>query len=398
MPDPGTIDVQRLRAETPGLTERIHLNHAGSSPSPTPVLRRVVEHLELEAAIGGYEAAEQQAGAMEDVYRSVATLLGAEPSEVALTQSASDAWERAFWALPLVEGDVVLTSRSEYVSNALSLLLARERRGIRVEVVPDDEWGQLDVAALAARLDDPAVRLVAVSHVPSQGGLVNPAPEIGALCRAAGVPFLLDACQSVGQLPTLVQDLGCDLLSATGRKYLRAPRGTGFLYVRDGFLEQMAPASIDAGSAIWTAPDRYELMPGARRFEGWERSWAGLLGLGAAVDYALDVGLEAIAGRVGPMADGFRAGLEVIPGVHVHDLGRRRCGIVTFTIDGHRPEDLRRSLAAAGVNVWTTPAFSAQFDLPSRGLDEVVRASLHYTTTGDELERVLALVAGATAT
>ena len=165
------------------------------------MLRRVVEHLELEAEIGGYEAAEQRADAMEGVYRSVAALLGASPSEVALTQSESDAWERAFWALPLAEGDVVLTSRAEYVSNALSLLLARERRGIRVEVVPDDEWGQLDVTALAARIDDPAVRLVAVSHVPSQGGLVNPAPEIGALCRSAGVPFLLDACQSVDNSP-----------------------------------------------------------------------------------------------------------------------------------------------------------------------------------------------------
>ena len=388
-----SIDVERVRADTPAFAEFIHLNHAGASPCPQPVLHTVVEHLELEAAVGGYEAAERRAADLAGVYRSVARLLGAAPEEVALTQSATDAWVRAFWSLPLRAGDVVLTGRAEYVSNALALLDARERRGIRVEVLPDDQWGQLDVGALADRLDDPAVALVALTHVPTQGGLVNPAAEVGRLCRSAGVPFLLDACQSVGQLPARVDELGCDLLSATGRKYLRAPRGTGFLYVRSELLERLRAPFPDAGSAVWTAPGRFEPVAGARRFEAWERSWAALLGLGTAVDYALDLGLEAIEARVVTLAERLRQHLAAIDGVAVHDRGRRRCGIVTFTVVGRDAAGVRAALAAERVHVWTTSAASARFDLPSRGLDEMVRASVHYTTTDDELERVVEMVA-----
>lgn len=387
-----SIDVARVRADTPAFEHLVHLNHAGASPPPAPVLRTVVEHLELEAAIGGYEAAERRSDAMEDVYRSVARLLGASAGEVALVQSATDAWERAFWSLPLGAGDVVLTSRAEYVSNALTLLVARERRGIEVEIVPDDDTGQIDLGALARRLEGPPVALVSATHVPTQGGLVNPVAEIGALCRAAGVVFLLDACQSAGQLPTHVDELGCDLLSATGRKFLRAPRGTGFLYVRSEMVERMRPTVVDAGSAIWTGPETYELMPGARRFESWERSWAGLLGLGAAVDYALDLGIDAIAERVTGLGARLREGLAALDRVTVRDLGEHRCGIVTFTVDGHAPERIRRELAASSVNVFTTSAVSAQFDLPRRGLDEMVRASVHYTTTEDEIDRTVELV------
>ena len=386
------IDVDRVRADTPGLTRRIHLNHAGASPSPQRVLDTVIDHLRLEAEIGGYEAAAARADAVDGTYRSVARLLGCDRAEIALATSATAGWEQAFWSLPWSSGDVVLTSHAEYVSNALSLLLARDRLGIEIRVVPDDEFGQFDVHVLERMLEDPAVALVAVTHVPTQGGLVNPAAAIGVRCRAAGVPFLLDACQSVGQLPTRVDDLGCDLLSATGRKYLRAPRGTGFLYVRAAMLDAMSPVFADAGSATWTGPTTYEFAAGATRFESWERSVAGVLGLGAAVDYALDLGLEAIGARIGPLAERLRGGLDAVPGVTVRDRGRQRCGIVTFTVDGHDPEDVRTELAGQDVSVWVTSAAQARFDLDERGIETMVRASLHYTTTDDELDRVTGLV------
>ena len=393
----GSIDVDRVRADTPGLARRIHLNHAGASPSPRPVLDATIDHLRREAEIGGYEAAAEQADAVAATYTSVARLLGCHPSEVALTTSATTAWEQAFWSLRWNPGDVVLTSHAEYVSNALSLLLARDRAGVEVRLVPDDPSGQLDADALGPMLEDPAVALVAVTHVPTQGGLVNPAAAIGARCRAAGVPFLLDACQSVGQLPTRVDELGCDLLSATGRKYLRAPRGTGFLYVRTSMLDRMSPARADAGSADWTSAATYRFVDGAKRFETWERSIAGVLGLGAAVDYALDLTLDAIAARIGPLADGFRDRLGAVPGVTVQDRGRQRCGIVTFTVDGHDPDEVRDALAGEAVNVWVTHAGQARFDLDDRGITTMVRASLHYTTTDDELDRVTDLVAAVAA-
>jgi selenocysteine lyase/cysteine desulfurase len=277
------------------------------------------------------------------------------------------------------------------VTNVLNLLVARDRFGVEVRVVDDDAQGRIDLGSLERHLEDPAVRLVAVSHVPTQGGLVNPAEEVGRRCRAAGVPFLLDACQSAGQLPLDVDDLGCDVLTATGRKYLRGPRGTGFLWVRTELAERSTP--LGSAGADWTGPDRYRFPSGAARFEGFERSVAGVLGLGAAVDYALDLGLDAVEERVTMLAEHLRAGLADIPGVTVRDRGVRRCGIVTFTVDGIDPTAVRDSLAGDAVHVWTTSASFARIDLGARGIDEMVRASVHYLNTIDELDRTLGLVA-----
>jgi cysteine desulfurase/selenocysteine lyase len=374
--DDAGIDVDRVRADTPATVERILLNHAGSSPSPQPVLDVVIGHLRDEARLGGYEAAAARADDIDRARRSIATLVGGRPEEVAFATSATDAWEAAFWSFPWSAGDVVLTCRSEYVTNVVNLLVARDRFGVEVKVVDDDGHGAIDLDVLARELEDPAVRLVALSHVPTHGGLVNPAEEVGRRCRDAGVPFLLDACQSAGQLPLDVDELGCDVLTATGRKHLRGPRGTGFLWVRSDLVERLSP--LGSGGALWTGPTSIEVPRGAARFEGYERSMAGVLGLGAAVDYALDLGLDAIAARVGALAEHLRERLSSLPGVVVHDRGARRCGIVTFTVDGWAPADVRARLAEERVQVWTTDVGVARIDLGSRGIDEMVRASVHY--------------------
>jgi selenocysteine lyase/cysteine desulfurase len=287
----------------------------------------------------------------------------------------------AFYGLGLGPGDRVLTGNDEYASNVLAFLHV----GAEVVVVPDDESGQIDVAALERLIDD-RVKLIAVTHVPTNGGLVNPAAAIGRVARAAGIPFLLDACQSVGQLPLDVEALQCDMLSATGRKYLRGPRGTGFLYVRRTMLERLHPPMIDLHAATWTAPYRYELRPGARRFENWESYVAGRIGLGVAVDYARALGIEAIAARVTGLAETLRARLGEIPGVAVRDLGRTRCGIVSFTA-GDNPEGLRRALRARGINTSVSARASTRFDMDRRGLDRINRASVHFYYTEDEIDR-----------
>ena len=386
------LDVDALRRDTPSLLERVHLNHAGASPSPGSVVERVVEHLRLEAEIGGYEAAATVADELDGVHASVARLLGASAGEVALCDSASSAWLRAFLALPLRAGDVVLTCRSEYVTNALALLRAERTLGITVEVLPDDEHGQVDVDALARRLDVGPVALVSLVHVPTQGGLVNPAERAGAACRAAGVPLLLDACQSVGQLPTRVDELGCDILTATGRKFLRGPRGTGFLWVRSDLLDRLDPVLLDSQGAVWTGDRSYELAPGSQRFESFERNLAGLLGLGRAVEYALDLGIDAIAERIVALGTTLRDALGSLDGVEVHDRGERRCGIVTFTVEGRTPEEVQRLLAERRVQVWTANVAYARIDLGARGLESMVRASVHVTTTSDEIDRTVGLV------
>ena len=384
--------MDRARSLTPGCEHVLHLNHAGASLLPQPVLDAVVAHLQMEGRIGGYEAGEVATPQVERTYAALAELLGAHPSEIALMDSATRAWDMAVYSLPIEPQDRVLISRAEYGSNAIALLQLKRRTGCQLVLVDDDAHGQIDLEALERELAADHTAMVSLVHVPTQGGLVNPAVEVGNLCREAGVLFVLDACQSVGQLPVDVGELGCAILAGNGRKFLRGPRGTGFLYMRSELIPLVEPVMLDLHAATWTAPDRYEVRADARRFEMWEHDVAARIGLGVAVDHALSWGIDAIADRNRGLAEGLRRRLEDIPGVTVHDKGQQRCAIITFTVEGVAPEDVKARLRADAVNVSTTMATSAQLDLRNRGLDSLVRASVHYTTTEEELDRFADLI------
>jgi selenocysteine lyase/cysteine desulfurase len=234
---------------------------------------------------------------------------------------------------------------------------------------------------------DERVKLIAITHVPTNGGLVNPAAAIGAVAREAGVLYLLDACQSAGQMPLSVEEIGCDMLSATGRKYLRGPRGTGFLYVKKSILEELEPPLLDLHAAEWTARDEFEIRRDARRFENWETNFAGKIGLGVAVDYALDFGIEEIWTRVQSLAATLRYRLRDIRGIQVTDIGEEKCGIVTFTIDGKEPKRFREEIRKQGINVWSSSREYTRLDMEQRNLESVVRASVHYYNSDDEIAR-----------
>ena len=242
-------------------------------------------------------------------------------------------------------------------------------------------------------LDD-RVRLIAINHVPTNSGLINPAADVGRVARAHGVPYLLDACQSVGQMPVDVDGIGCDILSATSRKFLRGPRGAGFLYVRRSMLERLEPVTLDLHGARWVASDRYETVPDARRFELWERSPALVLGMGRAAAYAMDVGLDDVWERVSRLACLLRASLSSIPGVTVHDIGSVRGAIVTFTVDGHGADAVKAALRGRSINVSIVTPGAARFDMEARDLPDLVRASVHYFNTEDEIARLVDVVAG----
>ena len=382
------IDVAAVRADTPGADHHVHLNTCGASLMPRPVLDAVTRHLQREALLGGYEAADSVAGEVEAVYDSVARLLGCGRDEVALVENATRAWDMAFYALRFGPGDRILTTTAEYASNFIAFLQVAKRTGAVVEVVPDDASGQLDVAALEAMMDE-HVKLVAITHVPTNGGLVNPAAAIGRVTRAHGVPFLLDACQSAGQLPLDVEAMGVDMLSATGRKFLRGPRGTGFLYVRRGLVQDLEPPFLDLLSATWTTPDGFEIRADARRFENFERNVAGLLGLGVAVDYALALGVDAIAARLAELAGRLREGLAALPGVVVRDLGEQPCAIVSFTCEGHEPDAVVAAMRARGFAISASPSRQTLLDMQRRGLPRVLRTGLHCFNTEDEVARFL---------
>ena len=386
-----TLDLARARAETPGVRTVVHLNNAGAALMPAPVLAATIGHLERESAIGGYEAHAEADAAIEATYAKAAGLIGARADETAFIENATRAWDMAFYGLAFAAGDRILTGAHEYVSNYLAYLQVARRTGAVIEVIPNDESGQVSVEALE-RMIDRRVKLIGLTHVPTNGGVVNPAAAVGRVARAAGIPYLLDACQSVWQMPIDVDVIGCDMLSTTGRKYLRGPRGTGFLFVRRDFLERIEPPMIDTHAAAWPARGTYELRPDTRRFENWETSYALRLGLSAAIDYATGFGLEAIYARVQALADGFRQQLAGIPGVTVRDLGRERCGIVTFTLDGNPAEDVKAALAAVGINVSTTTVNGTRVDMEQRGLTSMTRASVHYYNSEDEVTRAVAAV------
>jgi len=385
------IDLARARAETPACERLLHFNNAGASLMPLSVLEAVKRHLDREAAIGGYEAAEEAQDRHEAVYDSVARMLNCAREEVALVENATVAWQLAFHSLALGPGDRVLTATSEYASNYIAFLQLQRRRGIEIAAVPDDADGALDVEALE-RMIDGRTKLIAITHVPTNGGLVNPAAAIGRVARDHGIPYLLDACQSVGQMPIDVAAIGCDFLSATGRKYLRGPRGTGFLYVRRALLERVEPPFIDLQGARWVAPDRYELRSDARRYENWENYVAGQLGLGVAVDYALGWSLETIETRVTSLAASLREALGGIGGIVLRDLGRHRCGIVSFTLDGVGARDIVARLRGQAINASGSSPSSTLLDATRRGLPDLVRASVHYYNSEAEIERFAAAI------
>ena len=380
-----TIDVAKVRRETPGVLHRIHLNNAGSGLMPQLVLDAMLGYLTREAEIGGYEAANEAAAELDGVYDSVARLLGASRGEIALTENATVAWQLAFYALSFQPGDRILTARAEYAANYVAFLQVSRRTGAMIEVIPDDADGVLDPEALEKMIDE-RVKVIAITWVPTNGGLRNPAAAVGEIARRHGVIYLLDACQAVGQMPTRVDELGCDILTATGRKFLRGPRGTGFLYVRRDLMLTMEPPMIDHFAAPWVTPDRYELRADARRFETWENNYAARLGLGCAVDYALQLGLDDIEARCNMLSTLLREGLRASPGIVIHDLGRHPVSIVSFSVEKCDPTALKAELSQLGYNVSVSAPSSTLLDATARHLPAVVRASPHYYNTDDEID------------
>jgi selenocysteine lyase/cysteine desulfurase len=387
------LDIKRLRSETPGCDQRIHLNNAGAALMPAPVVQAIQDHILLESRIGGYEAADARQDAMLGAYQSVADLIGTQPRNIAFTENATASFSLALSSLPLARGDVILTTRNDYASNQIQLLSLQARTGVRIIRAPDRSAGGVDVQAMAERIHGERVRLVCVTHVPTNSGLVQDVRAIGAACRDAGVLYLVDACQSIGQLPLDVADLGCDFLSASARKYLRGPRGAGFLYVSDRALEQgLEPLFIDMRGADWIGEDHYRAVADAKRFENWESAWALVLATGEAARYATALGVEAISRRVIGLGQRVREQLGSIDRVRVLDRGSELCGIVSVAIEGRDPGELVTALRARGINTSAQQREYALLDYDDKRVTASLRISPHYYNTEEEIDQALSAI------
>jgi cysteine desulfurase/selenocysteine lyase len=389
----GAIDVEAERAATPGCASVAHLNNAGAALPTAATVDAMVGHLRLESERGSYEAAAMVADRLSGLRSSAAFLLGADAGDVVITGSDTQSWSKALWGFVLGggigRGERMLADRIAYDSHYLGLLQVCELTGATIEVVPSTGDGTIDLDALTSALGSGRVALASLTHIGTHRGLINPVEEAGAACRQAGVPFFLDACQSVGQLPVDVERIGCDVATATGRKWLRGPRGTGLLFVRAAFAERLQPPGIGWSGALWEDGDHYHLRPGTDRFLDFEVPIGAHIGLGVAIDHALTLGLDAIATRVDALGEQLRSELVEIDGVEVHDGGTRRSGIVTFTSAGVAPATLVAAASAAGINVSVSEAPWARLDMLAPNPTSVVRASPHYYNNEEELDRLV---------
>ena len=381
------VDLARWRAETPGCAARVHLNNAGASLMPAVVKDAITGFLGRESLEGGYEAADAAAVEVAQVYAAIAALVGARPRNIAIVTSATHAFAQALSAFDFAAGDAILTTNADYVSNQLMYLALARRQGVRVVRAPDAPEGGVDVDAFAGLLARERPRLAAVTWIPTNSGMIQPAEELGRHCREAGVPFLLDACQAVGQLPIDVGALQCDYLTTTARKFLRGPRGIGFLVASDAALARGdAPLLLDMRGARWTEADTYALVADARRFEQWEFPYALVMGLGAAARYALEVGVPRAAQRAHALAAHARARISVLPGVRSLDRGAQLSAIATFAVEGRSGRDLMLALRDQGINTSAQSRGDALIDLDRKGVDSLLRVSPHYFNTEDEVE------------
>ncbi len=378
-------EIQQLRTETKGTTQRIHFNNAGASLPPDVVVETVVNYLNEEAMYGGYEAEDKYKEQLENTYTLIARLINADIDEVAIVENASIAWGLAFNGIDFKKGDVIITSEMEYVTNLIGFLNAKKTHGIEVKVIPNDAHGNFSLPALEDAIS-PETKLIAITHIPSAAGSMIPIVEIGKIAYKHGILYLVDACQSAGQLPVDVKEINCDMLSVTGRKYLRAPRGTGFLYVRKGIQDKLKPTFIDGHSIEWVSEEDYKLRNDGRRFELYEKNRALTLGLGKAIDYALNIGVDRIWQRIQLLASQMRQQLESIDGITVHDIGDQKCGIVTFSVKGIDSFLLKNKLAAQHINVSVGLARSTFIYMNKHHLASIVRASVHYYNTEEEIK------------
>jgi len=360
---------------------------------PEPVIRTIQDHITLESRIGGYEAAEARHDAVQAAYQSVAELVGTQPENIAFTENATASYIQALSSIPFERDDVILTTRNDYASNQIQFLSLQARMGVQVLRAPDQVEGGVDVQAMAELIRRHRPKLVSVSHIPTNSGLVQDVGAVGSVCRDEGILYMVDACQSIGQMPVDVHELGCDFLTASSRKYLRGPRGAGFLYVSDRGLERgLEPLFIDMRGADWIAEDRYRAVRDAKRFENWEFAWALVLATGEAARYATAVGLEKIQDRVWALSGRLREALGAIDKVRVLDHGRELCGIVSASIDGWDPGELVVALRDRRINTSAQTRVYAVIDYDKKGVTASLRISPHYYNTEKEIDQTVSAI------
>lgn len=380
------IDLAKVRNETPGCSQKIHFNNAGASLMPNVVVEAIQKYIALEATTGGYETEDLKAKEIKGFYESLGLLINCQPGNIAFTSSATNSFARALSCIPFREGDSILLANEDYISNQLAFLSLQKRFGLKIIRAASLPEGGVDVKDMKRLMDIHHPKLVSLTHVPTNTGLVQPIEEVGKLCRERNLLYLVDACQSVGQLPIDVKNIHCDFLSATFRKFLRGPRGAGFLFVSDNVLKQnLEPMFIDMRGAHWMEVNHYVPQADASRFEDWEFPYALLMGSKVGVDYALSIGIENIENRNKMLRTIIREGIAAIPTLRLLDKGKRLSSIVTLQIPKWKPVEFMEALRKRNINTSISYREYGLIDFTNKGVDWALRISPHYFNTEEEI-------------
>jgi selenocysteine lyase/cysteine desulfurase len=381
----------RWRADTPAaLAGRVHLNNAGAALMPAPVYDEIARHLRLEMSCGGYEAADAAAIEITCAYDAVAALIGTHARNIAVLGSATEAYAQALSTFDFARGDMILTTRNDYISNQLMFLSLARRVGVDIVRADDAAEGGVDVESVRTHIQRRRPKLVSLTWIPTNSGLVQPAEAVGAVCAEAEVPYLVDACQAVGQMTVDVNALRCDFLSATARKFLRGPRGTGFLYASDRALAAgRYPLLVDMRGARWIQADEFELENSARRFESWEFAYALVLGLGEAARYAASVGIDVAREYSWSLAAYAREKLADIDRIRILDRGPQLSAIVTAEVKDTHASDVVTELREWGINTSWTAREYAILDMEDKHAQTALRVSPHYYNTREEIDMLV---------
>lgn len=373
--------------DTPGCINVIHLNNAGAALMPQPVIDAIQQHIKLESEFGGYEAAAIVENQIKDFYRVSAKMLNTDARNIAFTANATDAYTRALSSIPFAKGDIILTTTNDYSSNLINFISLHKRFGVEVKLLKNTPAGGIDLEDLDEQLMVLSPKLLSITHIPTNSGLVQPVYEIGKIVEKYDTVYLLDACQSVGQIELDVKHLKCDFLSVTSRKFLRGPRGAGFLYVSDRALQLgLEPLFIDLRGATLVDKHHYVAKTDATRFEDWETAYALLLGTKAAITYYLNAGPDKVWRRTSYLAAYTRSKLKEMPGLLLLDKAPELCSLITYAIPGFNVEKLKTDLHAKNINVVTSRREYDTFFDDTKGEEWGLRVSPHYYNTEAEID------------
>lgn len=405
---PPEFDVDLARQETFGCHRLIHLDNAGAALPPDCVTETYIAALQEEAEIGSYRSARKQTAALRQTYAELAQLLNCHVSEIALVESGSRAWDLSFSMIQLAPGSVIVTTEYEYANNYIMMLRAARQCNCRIEFIRLDEGGDISLSHLSELIDawGKDIRVISVTHVPTHNAIINPVEKIGQLIRSAKTSgaladtavYMVDACQSVGQMPVDVQNIRCDVLTICSRKFLRGPRGVAAIYFRKETLDReiasnnAEPTFLNIPGFTWVQEHSYEMRRDGRCFETWESNYSAKTAFGRAINYYMARDPIGVERYVTGLAAHLRKVLRNVNGVSLTDVGANKSALVTFSMKGLPANGILHELEANNINVSIIDRRTAHINMNKRQQHFLLRSAVHYYNTKDEVEKFAQLI------